>query len=59
MKRMKGPLTAFCGLRTSIAILLLAGATFALGQSGKDIYEFAGGADGRWPNGAIVFDSSG
>jgi uncharacterized repeat protein (TIGR03803 family) len=59
MKRSKGLLCAPRFLSTSIAILLLVSATFALGQTGKDIYEFGGGTDGQGPNGAVVFDSSG
>ncbi len=59
MKLTRAPLTPPCGLSTAIAILLLASATFALGQSGEDIYEFAGGVDGQLPIGAVIFDSSG
>ena len=48
-----------CVLSTIIAILLLASATFALGQGGEDIYEFSGGVDGEQPIGTVIFDSSG
>jgi uncharacterized repeat protein (TIGR03803 family) len=48
-----------CVLSTIIAILLLASATFALGQGGEDLYEFSGGVDGEQPIGTVIFDSSG
>jgi hypothetical protein len=44
---------------TIIGILLLASSSFVLGQSGSNIYEFAGGVDGSQPIGSVVFDSSG
>jgi uncharacterized repeat protein (TIGR03803 family) len=56
---MPTPFSSPCVLSATVAILLLANATFSLAQSGATIYQFAGGLDGQQPLGTVVFDSLG
>jgi hypothetical protein len=59
MSLMTPSVTYACFPRAAIAIFVFASAIFAVGQSGADIYQFAGGADGQQPVGAVVSDSGG